>query len=222
MKDTLYQIKQNTVYSLLFAAWIFLLFTITLMRMGWFIIDEEFFIVGAFLGFLVLAHGSVAKNLSEGLDLKIASIYSSTLLSRDLALQVLAQLYDFYQAKLQLVRTQKTLRAVVASELSMITTSQYLDARLWAIQSGLQTFSVEAAVVIAEQRLEDLWDFFDIYGEIKDEQILSPIVDGLGLESVAKALDRRTVARNDVDSPASQTIAAMVFAVVDGDCISST
>jgi len=213
-------VNQKPIHSFFFAAWIFLLFTITLLRMGWLIIDEEFFIVGAFLGFLVLAHGAVAKGLSEGLDTKIASIYSSTLLSRDLALQVLAQLYDFYQAKLQLLNTQKSLRAVVASELAVITTSQYVDVSSLAFQAGLQSLNLNTVTQVETERVSELYGFYQLYGEATDEDIIGPMVANLGLDSVAKALDQRALARNDAELPAMQTVAVMAFLAIDSDCIS--
>jgi len=187
--------------------------------MGWLLIDEEFFIICAFLGFLALAHKSVALGIGEGLDLKIASIYSSLLQSRDAALQSLAQIYDFYQIKGQLAPLEKQLRVNTVLSLTPLVASRYVDHESLIMQREMQLANFEFNNLQDIARIGSLDSFYDVYGTIRKQKLLNPFVANLGLDNLAHIFDRRAQHDKRAQLAVEQAVATVAFLAIDGDCV---
>lgn len=143
---------------------------------GWLVADEEFFIVAAFLSFLVLGVRYVSGLLAETLDARIFQIQLTIVQSRDLALRGAVSVYQRTQNFLQLAR----LRSFVLSQLQAITLP-ILEARLvdreWiALELEYAAFRINQVAVQLLCRTVALNVFYETYGLMKDTTLLANFI----------------------------------------------
>jgi len=154
---------------------------------GRLLIDEEFFIVVAFLTFLLLVTSQIGGLLGDSLDARIVQFQTGLLRSREVMLRLLTQLYQFQQNLLRVIPMQNVLRAAVLESAVPAVLARSVDREFLDLHHGFQLLRSAQSLEELAARNVSLQAFFDLYGTIRERELLAPFADREDFEVLAAA-----------------------------------
>jgi len=147
-----------------------------LLRNGYLLIDEEFFIIVAFLSFLVFIYGQVASVLEESMTNRIAFYGLGFTQIHGISLRTAVMVYGFYAHQLELLGTQRELRLEILKRLELVPAVRSKDILFYKFQHTFQLMRTTASLSRLLDRTVALTAFYEMWGGKPDPVFLQPFL----------------------------------------------